>query len=112
MSDAEDAAADSDKKADENQNGTDKPTETGTVADNEQTIVNPAHPHHQTHKQHRDWYDKANLIVLSFTFAAAVVAAVFTGLAWCTFDSQLDALTASRSGEVAFRSAGMVRRPV
>src|ERR1700733_1037601 len=91
MSDAINSTNDSNKEANENKGGSNQPaTNSGVISNAEQPVINPVPSECQSTKQHRDGYDKANLIILSLTLTAAVAAAIFTGLAWCTFEGQLD----------------------
>ncbi len=54
--------------------------ETPVVVNVNQSVTNPEKTQEQSAKKHRDGYDRAHIWLLGFTFAAALAAAIFTGI--------------------------------
>lgn len=79
MPNPDNAAADRESSSNQYQNRSNEPTENGTVANQEQSVIDTPKASRDPQKQHRDGYDKANLIILCLTFVAAIAAATFTG---------------------------------
>src|SRR5580692_4375468 len=69
-----------DKKTDDDKERARKPSDgSGVVVNIEQAVIETVTAQQQPKEKRRDGYDKAQLVILAFTFAAALGAAIFTG---------------------------------